>query len=103
MNSTDKSFIEKAIEKGNRWTKGGFDRIYFNWTKLGLDVDYYKTGNISYAKWQGEEISHTEARRIMSCKVWIDVKTETIYYKGFCSKVVDKEEIGSLVRSYVNA
>lgn len=98
-----KSFIEKAIEKGNRWTKGRFDRIYFDWEQLGLEVEYYNTGSISSATWKGEEISNAEASRIAACKVWINVEDECVYYKGFRSRVIDEDEIGRIVRNYVNA
>lgn len=42
----------KALEKKgfNRWTKGDMDRLYFDIKKSGyLDVDYYKSGNVSSA------------------------------------------------------
>lgn len=98
-----KTFIEKAIEKGNRWTKGRFDRIYFNWEQMGLEVEYYNTGNISSATWKGEEISNSEAYRIAGCKVWIDVNDEKVHWQGFRSRIVNEDEIGQIVRNYVNA
>jgi len=52
---------------GNRWTKGNYDRVYFNgWAKfIGLEIDRYKSGNIWAASLNGETISNSEARRIL--------------------------------------
>lgn len=69
-----------------RWTKGNFDRLYFNADKNGvLDVDYYKSGNISYAEWDGEEISHSKAYRIMDIKCYIDVNNAKVNVKSWDS------------------
>ena len=66
-----------------RWTKGGFDRLYINADKIGLDVDYYKTGNICYATWKGEKISNARAgEMIYRTKVFIDVTTGEIVASG---------------------
>lgn len=67
----------KALEKKgfNRWTKGDMDRLYFDIKKSGyLDVDYYKSGNVSSAYLNGERISNAEAYRLMSVKCFIDLK-----------------------------
>lgn len=61
--------IEKLIlAGGNEWKKDGKHRIYFNDLNdlIGLEVYYYKSGNVSSAKLNGESISNSEARRIMS-------------------------------------
>lgn len=49
----------KALEDMGfkRWQKGNFDRLYINAGALGLVCDYYKTGNISDAHFNGEQIS----------------------------------------------
>jgi hypothetical protein len=39
--------IERLSQKYNRWTKGGYDRIYFNAKKLGLVVKTNRYGNVS--------------------------------------------------------
>ena len=75
--------IEALEKKGfNRWSKGDMDRLYFNIQKSGhMDVDYYKTGNISYASVDGEEISH----RFLAVKCFIDLKNDNrlvIQYGG---------------------
>lgn len=79
--------IETLEKKGfNRWTKGNMDRLYFNIERSGhMDVDHYKTGNISYASVDGEEISHRFAGQILSVKCFIDLKNDNrlvIQYGG---------------------
>lgn len=60
MNEKD---IAKLLEAGgNRWSKYGKDRIYIDVTTLGLEVSYYKTGNVCNATWQGEGISNADAQ-----------------------------------------
>ena len=70
--------IDALEKKGfRRWTKGDMDRLYFNIERSGhMDVDYYKTGNISHAAIDGEEISHRFAGQILSVKCFIDLKNE---------------------------
>jgi hypothetical protein len=79
--------IEALEKKGfNRWTKGDMDRLYFNIERSGhMEVDHYKTGNISYAAIDGEEISHRFAGQILSVKCFIDLKNDNrlvIQYGG---------------------
>ena len=70
--------IEELEKRGfNRWAKGDMDRLYFNVEKSEyLDVDYYKSGNVSSAYLEGERISNAEAYRIMSVKCFIDLKND---------------------------
>lgn len=71
--------IEKLIAAGgNRWTKGNYDRIYFNASALGLRCEYYKTGNISGAWFNGEMCSNSCGRRLKAAKTYIDVATGEI-------------------------
>ncbi|MBV2364244.1 helix-turn-helix domain-containing protein [Streptomonospora nanhaiensis] len=64
---------------GNRWQRGDKDRVYFNNIEelLGLDIDRYNTGNISYAAVDGHPVSNSEARRILAAvdKVYFDNTT----------------------------
>ena len=72
--------IAELVEIGfNRWTKGGFDRLYINAEHLGLKCLYYNTGNIRYAKFDGETISNCQARRYKGAKTYIDIKTGKIH------------------------
>lgn len=79
--------VESLEKKGfSRWTKGDMDRLYFNIQKSGhMEVDHYKTGNISFAAIDGEEISHRFAGQILSVKCFIDLKNDNrlvIQYGG---------------------
>lgn len=79
--------IEALEQKGfSRWSKGNMDRLYFNIQKSGhMDVDYHKTGSISYASVDGEEISHRFAGQILAVKCYIDLKHDNrlvIQYGG---------------------
>lgn len=62
--------IEQLKKIGSEWKNHGKHRIYFNddlkHEIIGLDVDYYKSGNVSGATLNGERISNSEARRVMS-------------------------------------
>lgn len=76
----DEKKIAKLIEMGfKRWTKGGMDRMYINAAQLGLVCEYYKTGNIRNAEFQGTGISNSEGYRMKSARTFIDVKTEEVY------------------------
>lgn len=61
---------------GRRWTKAGHDRVYINDIAeyLGLDVDYYNTGNVSGATLDGHPIANGRAGGILGCidKVYFD-------------------------------
>lgn len=78
------SAIEKLIAMGaNRWTKYGKDRLYLRRAGdklMGLKCSYYKSGNVSYAELNGEEISHAEAHRIGGAyaDAYIDLATGSI-------------------------
>lgn len=76
--------IEALTKKFGRWTKQGFngkvfDRIYFNATDLGMEIEYYRTGNISRAEIDGERISNCEARRILASKAYFDLTDNTLH------------------------
>jgi hypothetical protein len=71
--------VRLLLAGGSEWIKGSMHRIYFNdlasW--FGLQIDTYKTGNISYAELNGERISNSQARkvenRLFTAKFWYDV------------------------------
>ena len=76
--------IEALTKKFGRWTKKGsngkvYDRIYFNAKDLGMEVSYYRSGNISSAAVDGESISNCEARRIMGSKAYFDLTDNTLH------------------------
>ena len=76
MTKLNEKQIAKLEAKGfNRWTKGSFDRLYINCTDYGCEFEYYNSGNISYAYFNGERVSNAEGRRFKGTKVFIDVET----------------------------
>ena len=84
---------------GSRWTRNGHDRVYLNhWASLaGLETSRYGTGRISSAAYQGEEISNSQAYKILDSidKVWFDAATGKLHCRpGFGeSRVADREEL----------
>jgi hypothetical protein len=76
--------VNELLEKGfKRWTKGNMDRLYINAGQLGLVCQYYKSGNIRSAEFNGQSISNCEARRLQASKTFIDIKTGLIYSDNF--------------------
>ena len=72
--------ITKLEEKGfKRWQKPGIDRLYINASTLGLECDYYNTGNIKYAEFCGEHISNCHARKLKAAKTYINVETGKLF------------------------
>lgn len=70
------NMIKVLESKGfKRWTKGDYDRLYANAEDFGLYTETYNSGRIKYAELNGEEISNSSACRILSAKIYIDVKT----------------------------
>lgn len=67
----------KELEKNgfSRWTKGNYDRLYINPRDFGLEVEYYKTGNIRSGQLAGISLSNAESRRILGGKYYVDVKS----------------------------
>lgn len=71
---------EQAARLGKVWEKNGMKRMYINGdtinAAIGLEIDCYKTGNVSHATLKGEAISHAEAGRIIAVtgnyKYWFD-------------------------------
>ena len=66
--------IEELEKMGfKRWQKNGMDRMYINASALGLTCTYYKTGNISRAWLNGEDISNSMAYKMKGAKTYIDL------------------------------
>ena len=76
---TEEKIIELTGKGFNRWTKGNLDRLYINAAQLGLVCDYYNTGNVKYAEFQGCNISNCEARRMKNARTFIDIKTGRVH------------------------
>ncbi|MGW6912616.1 hypothetical protein ACWGB8_02140 [Kitasatospora sp. NPDC054939] len=95
---------------GNRWQKNGHDRVYINdWTEFaGLDVSYYKSGNICGAAYRGEGISNSQARLILGSisKVWFDAADGELHCylgRGAESRVATPSEIWGHVAAGIRA
>lgn len=74
--ATKEQKIEALEAKGfKRWQKAGYDRLYANASVLGLECEYYNTGNVKNAWFNGKMISNCEARRMKGAKTYINVKT----------------------------
>lgn len=84
-----------------RWIKGSMDRLYINVTRLGLEVDYYKTGNVSSATWQGESISNADARRLLGSKVYVDVNTGELNVSTSYRECYDTISVEDAAKAYV--
>lgn len=75
MTTTTTITTEQAEKLGNAWThpSTGAIRYYINDPTIwGLDVDYYKSGNVSSATLDGERISNSKATELLGLKVWIE-------------------------------
>lgn len=92
--------IKTLTDRGfNRWTKklsNGkvMDRLYIKPEYLGLELTRYKSGNISSAKFNGETISNSEARRIEGTKCYVDVATKEV--------VCDREDLKQAAQEVVD-
>lgn len=71
--------IAKLANLGNRWTKNGNDRVYIDVKTLGLVVETYKTGSISYAEFGGKAISNSLAKDLLSHTVYVDLNDGSIH------------------------
>jgi len=76
---TEKQIAAYEAKGFKRWTKGKMDRLYIDATKLGAKIDYYKTGNVSDAFWQGERVSNSDGRRLLASKIFVDITTGELH------------------------
>lgn len=89
----------------NAWVhpKTGQTRHYINgfWEDmLGLHLEYYNTGNISYASIDGEKIANGRARKL-SGKLWAD-ETGKLHLDGFYgSHVYSQAEALERITKYI--
>lgn len=76
--------IKSLESKGwSRWQKAGHDRFYFNLKNSGLiEIDRYKTGNISKSLLKGEKISHSHANVLLGVNIYIDLATNKMVAYG---------------------
>lgn len=100
MNEKD---IAKLLEAGgNRWSKYGKDRIYIDVKTLGLEVSYYKTGNVRNATWQDEGISNADARRLLGSKVYVDCADGSLHVStDFCVLYNEPMQLENVAAKFV--
>lgn len=76
--------VEKLEEMGaSRWVKYGKDRLYLSDCGekiMGLSIERYRSGNVSYAELDGEKISNAEAIRYLDAfsSAYIDMKSGAV-------------------------
>jgi hypothetical protein len=100
MTEEDTKKLEAA--GGKRWTKYGKDRIYIDATALGLEVEYYKTGNVRNAKWQGERISNADGRRLLGSKVYVECSDGSLHVRtDFWDSYDEDMRVENVARKFV--
>lgn len=70
------SQIESLERDGwSRWTKYGYDRLYFDPVANGtIKLTYRKSGCLDATFWDGEETSHAIVGRVRQMKCFIDIR-----------------------------
>lgn len=81
---TDTMIAKLEAKGGKRWIKGSMDRMYFNATVLGLELEYYKTGNICDASFRGTGLSNSMGGRYKAAKTYIDLATGDVHSDFDC-------------------
>lgn len=81
---TDTMIAKLEAKGGKRWIKGNMDRMYFNATVLGLELEYYKTGNIRDASFRGTGLSNSMGGRYKAAKTYIDLATGDVHSDFDC-------------------
>lgn len=100
--SPKENMVDKLKKIGGKeWISGTNHRIYFNNLSKyynGLSVSRYGTGNISSATLNGEKLSNSRARALMTeldmGKLWYDVKTGQFESQRMSSEVKNKVVAG---------
>lgn len=86
-----KTVADRLIDLGgNLWERDNMRRIYLNRDTvlaiIGLEVTFYKTGNVSNAALNGEPLSNGRASRYVNDfiygKVWFDLNDGKFYTKN---------------------
>jgi hypothetical protein len=91
--------IERLSQKYNRWTKGGYDRIYFNAKKLGLVAKTNRYGNVSEGIIPSDNdqwVSAGAVKAMLEEKSYLDLKTGELVI-GFMTETY----FGDVIRAEV--
>lgn len=94
---TDTMIAKLEAKGGKRWIKGNMDRMYFNATVLGLELEYYKTGNIRDASFRGTGLSNSMGGRYKAAKTYIDLATGDVHSDFDCLADAVRELIAQAV------
>ena len=85
---------------GNYWTPPvtGEERVYLDdWRPLvGIEFDYYKTGNIRHAYLDGEKVSNNAGYALQNIRVWLD-QLERVHVDGLNDRASRYISEGSIV------
>ena len=87
--------VSKLLEIGSEWAKDEMHRVYFNDLELlyGIRVERYHTGSVRSAWVDGEMITNTDARKILSGlsgKLYYDFATGAIESRGIKPELLPK-------------
>jgi hypothetical protein len=91
--------IERLSQKYSRWTKAGFDRIYFNPKKLGLVIKTNRYGNVSEGIIPSDDdrwVSSGAVKAMLDEKSYLDLNTGDLVI-GFMTE----EYFGDAIRAEV--
>lgn len=98
----------EQVGKAWRHPQTGEIRYYVNdaWRLGGLEVERYKSGNICAAQLDGEEISNSEAGRLVNAceKVWFTEDGE-VHFKGVLmgdSAVAFRERVKAAIEEAID-
>lgn len=93
---TDKMIAKLESKGARRWSKGSADRLYFRATMLGLELAYYKTGNIRDASFRGRGLSNSEGGRYKAASTYVDLKTGEVVSDYDCLADAARELIAAV-------
>lgn len=98
-----KTVTEKLEALGiDAWGCGDMKRYYINSDKLeavfGLEIGYYKSGNISSARLNGEGISNSKAAKLIGQKIYFDAVSGEWMQKTWAGVGALNETLKSSIR-----
>lgn len=94
---------------GREWKSGATHRVYLNaWNNLiGLDVEIRRSGSISYATFNGEVISNSDARKFGDAvrKVYFDTADNEIHIQwgSGTPRQMDRRELADAINAGIRA
>ena len=95
MKLTEKMIAALEAKGANRWTKGAYDRLYIDAELLGLEIGFYKSRRVSWARLNGEEISNRLGMDLYCAKIFVDIETGELH--------CDAKELEAAARAFVDA